>query len=352
MKTEVIRINTDKPEKQKIDKAANIIREGGLVVIPTETVYGIAANSLDKKAVERLYAVKKRPKDKPFSLHISSKEEAEIYAVNILPLAYRLMESFWPGPLTLVLKNKDKESVGMRMPDQKVALSIIEEADVPVVCPSANLSDNPPPTTCEEALKDLDGLVDLVVDCGRTALGKESTVVDVTQAPVKIIREGAISKEAIETVANKKVVLFICTGNSCRSVMAEELLKKKLKDLGRKDIEVISAGTMMTNVLGMSEYTGELLEREGIEDLSRRSQSVTKEMIKRSDIILIMEKLHEDRILQLAPEAKFRVFLLKEFAKIKDNNLDIADPIGRTLEFYEDTFRIIKEAVEKIAQVI
>ncbi|MCX5706257.1 MAG: low molecular weight protein arginine phosphatase, partial [Candidatus Omnitrophica bacterium] len=142
------------------------------------------------------------------------------------------------------------------------------------------------------------------------------------------------------------------TGNSCRSVMAEALLKKILKERNRSDIEVSSAGLMLLAGLGVSGGTREVLSREGIDVSTHYSQRVTKEMIKKSDFILVMEKVHQDGILKIAPEVKNRVFLLKEFAKINDNNLDIADPISKPLEFYEKTFATIKEAVEKVSNLL
>ncbi|MBU3958858.1 MAG: threonylcarbamoyl-AMP synthase, partial [Candidatus Omnitrophica bacterium] len=192
MKTEVIRVDPKEPQIEKVKRAARVIREGGLVVIPTETVYGIAANMLDRKAIQRLYTVKQRPQDKPFSLHIASKEDVEQYAWDILPFAWRLMEKFWPGPMTLLLKSRENNKVGVRIPDHKVALAIIKAVGLPLACPSANLSGNPAPSTCQEVLKDLDGLIDLVVDSGKTALGQDSTVIDATRIPVQILRQGSL----------------------------------------------------------------------------------------------------------------------------------------------------------------
>jgi tRNA threonylcarbamoyl adenosine modification protein (Sua5/YciO/YrdC/YwlC family) len=307
---------------------------------------------LNKETLDRLYNIKKRPKDKPFSLHIDNKEGIEDFARDIPVSAYKLISKFWPGPLTLVLKSKDGDSIGIRMPDNDIALEIIREAKVPVVCPSANIAGEPAAVSFPEAIKDLEGLVDFAIDAGNTRLGIESSVVDLRVEPLRILREKAVKEEDIVAEIEKKIVLFICTGNSCRSVMAHFLLEKKLKELGKEGIEVLSAGIAMLGALGVSNDTKELLAREGIDASAHRSQMLTKEMINKSDLILVMEKLHEDIVLQLAPQVKNRVFLLKEFAKIDDSNLDIEDPIGKSREFYEQTFVIIKEAVEKVSKII
>ena len=351
MNTKVLKLDYLKLNPAHLAEAAKALSDGGLVIIPTETVYGIAADALDKKAIERLAKIKERHKDKPFSFLIDTKYKIEEFARGIPVSAYKLIDKFWPGPLTIVLKSKDTGTVGLRMPDDEIALKIIELAKVPVVCPSANISGKPAPINFDQAIKDLDGLVDLAIDAGSTKLGLESTVVDLTVDPPKIIREGAIKKEEIEGVIKKKIILFICTGNSCRSVMAEGLLKKKLAELGRKDIEVFSAG-LTASSFGATAETTDLLIKEGINMSTHRSRAVDKDLIKKSDLILVMERLHEERIMRFAPEVKNRVFLLKEFAKINDNNLNIEDPIGRPADFYAKTFATIKQAIERIAAIL
>ena len=211
MHTQIFKI--DSPEDaEKIEAAAKILRNAGIVAIPTETVYGLAANALDGMAVSNIIKAKGRPQDNPLIVHISS--FAEIYPlVKTVPRsAVELARVFWPGPLTIVLPKTavipDEVSAGLdtvavRMPAHPVARAIIEAAGVPLAAPSANTSGSPSPTTAQHVLDDLNGLIDAVVDGGECAVGVESTVISLAGNTPRLLRPGGITPEQLEAVLGK-----------------------------------------------------------------------------------------------------------------------------------------------------
>ena len=184
-------------DKKNIKYAAAELRKGALVAFPTETVYGLGANILNKRAVARLYRVKRRPRTKPFTILIPDRSAIRKAGCQVTECAKRLMDEFWPGPLTMILEGRRGEKIGFRMPDNKIALSLVKYSGVPVAAPSANVSGSRAPTTAEEVLDGLDGKIDLVLDGGAAAIGVESTVVDLTAPRLRILREGAIKKEEV-----------------------------------------------------------------------------------------------------------------------------------------------------------
>jgi L-threonylcarbamoyladenylate synthase len=190
-----------------LKKAAAIINEGGLVAFPTETVYGLGANALDAKAVRAVFEAKGRPADNPLIVHISSKQQCCKLARNIPEKAFKLMDKFWPGPLTLILERQEivpdvttggLDTVALRMPDNEIALGLIRVSGQPLAAPSANLSGKPSPTTAQHVISDLWERIDAVIDGGTVEIGLESTVIDMTLQVPAILRPGRISLEDIE----------------------------------------------------------------------------------------------------------------------------------------------------------
>ena len=197
----VITVMGDPPNADSISQAADVLRKGGLVAFPTETVYGLGADSTNPEAIKRLNQVKGRPPEKPYSLNIYSPEQLRSYVTSVPPLAARLMERFWPGPLTIVIQGKDGKTFGFRLPDHPIAMAFLKACGVPVVAPSANKSGCAPPTDAHEVLSALDASFDCLLDGGPTRFGRESTVVEVIEGRLEIHREGAISRETILGVA-------------------------------------------------------------------------------------------------------------------------------------------------------
>ncbi len=194
---------------QDLEKLAKILKDGGLVAFPTETVYGLGGNGLNPQASEKIYAAKGRPSDNPLILHISKKEELSLIVKEIRPVAEELMKFFWPGPLTLIFEKSERvpytttgglETVAVRMPEHEGARQLIQAAGVPIAAPSANRSGRPSPTTADHVKEDLDGKIDAVVDGGTVGIGLESTIIDLTEDIPVILRPGHITKEMVASV--------------------------------------------------------------------------------------------------------------------------------------------------------
>lgn len=200
---------------QDIAQAAQILRTGGLLAIPTETVYGLGADGLNPSAVARIFTAKGRPQDNPLILHIPTADWLTRYCVAIPQTAYQLAKIFWPGPLTLILRRNalvpdvvtaGLDTVGMRCPDHPVTRSIIRAAGVPVAAPSANTSGRPSPTTAAHVLEDLGGRIEGIVDGGPCTVGVESTILDLTAAPPRLLRPGGVTLEALQAVLGEVAV--------------------------------------------------------------------------------------------------------------------------------------------------
>ncbi len=215
MNTKLVLIDETQREEEiqkALWEAADILRKGGLVAFPTETVYGLGANALDEKAAGKIYAAKGRPSDNPLIAHISCMEELRPLTAKIPEIGIRLAERFWPGPLTMVFLKSDRvpygttgglDTVAVRMPEREEARRLIAMAGVPVAAPSANLSGRPSPTTAQHVWQDLNGRIEMILDGGPVGIGLESTIVDVSGERPVLLRPGAVTLEMLEEVVGK-----------------------------------------------------------------------------------------------------------------------------------------------------
>lgn len=210
--TQIVKIDVNNIDHSALKRAGALLREGGLVAFPTETVYGLGANGLDDRAVKRIFEAKGRPSDNPLILHISHIRELDRLVASVPERARMLIDRFWPGPMTLVLKKADLvpdqvtaglDTVAVRMPDHPVARCLIGYAGVPVAAPSANLSGKPSPTRAEHVIEDLQGRVEMIIDGGDVAIGLESTVIDVTSPRITVLRPGGITVEQLREVTGE-----------------------------------------------------------------------------------------------------------------------------------------------------
>ncbi len=211
METKIVIIDRKNIKKEAFMEAGEILRKGGLVAFPTETVYGLGGNGLDPKASEKIYAAKGRPSDNPLIVHIADTKDIEKLAIDIPDLAWKLAEKFWPGPMTMILKKADivpkattggLDTVAIRLPSDEIARTLIRESGCFIAAPSANSSGRPSPTRAEHVIEDLSGKIDMIIDGGACDIGLESSIIDLSGEKPLILRPGFITREDFEAVVS------------------------------------------------------------------------------------------------------------------------------------------------------
>lgn len=338
----------------ELEEAGRLVREGGLVAFPTETVYGIAVNLRDEDALRRLNRLKGRPGDRPITVHLADPDALGQYVREVPRAAWKLGRHFWPGPLSIVMTDKMGRATGFRVPDHDACRIFLRAAECKVGGTSANISGDLPATDAQQVLEHFDGLVDVVIDGGPARHSAASTVVRTHDTAsgrgVEILREGVIPAEEIREIT-AKYLLFVCTGNRCRSPLAQAFATNLLsRRLGVDRSELLAAGYRVesagTGCIRGQPATAEAVRAglaRGADLATHRSRPLTPTMLEDADDVFVMTADQRRSILEFAPEMADRIRLLDRSGK------DIPDPYGLGDEAYTKAAeRIHRALVERL----
>ncbi|HEX5472747.1 MAG TPA: L-threonylcarbamoyladenylate synthase [Lacipirellulaceae bacterium] len=367
----VIDIRNAEDARDVVHRAVQALAEGQVIALPTETVYGLAASACRADAVDRLMEIKGRPSNQPLALAIKSAEEAPDFVPDMSSLARRLARRCWPGPVTLVVENQHNEGLikqlprevrnvispngllGLRVPANSMSQDVLRMLSGPIVLTSANRSGAPDSVTAQEVVEAFDGEIAMILDDGPCRYGQPSSVVKVTNNHFEVLREGVVGEATLRRLASI-IVTFVCTGNTCRSPMAELLMRQALAEhlkcspgeLEDHGVSVISAGIAAAPGCPPTSEAVQVMGEYGL-DLSRHeAQPLTDQLVRDADVIFPMTQSHLQSIVDRWPQAADRICLLLP------ERGDLADPIGQPVGAYRQCAEQIAAAVKHHAGVI
>lgn len=365
-----IDLNQAEDVRDVIQRAVEALSSGKIIAIPTETVYGLAASALQPEAVKRLWELKGRDSSKPFAIAVKSLEDSLDYVPDMSPLAKRLARRCWPGPVTLVMDDHPESvihqldqsvidatvpggTVGLRVPDHDVTRQILRLCAGPIVLTSANLAGDPAANDGQTVLKDLGDQVDMIIDAGPTRFQNASTVVKVDGDQLTVLREGAVNESVVRGLTDY-IAVVVCTGNTCRSPMAEAMLKKQFSNkfgcgidqLADFGVNVMSAGISAMPGAPAANQSVEVMRQYGVDISAHCSQPMTGRLAKCADVIFALTNRHRDAIVSQWPELKDTVKTLRP------DGGDISDPIGSPVAVYQSCAQQIDQCLEHWLQHI